>query len=80
MKKALGSKRQEALIKALIAKRLLAGPTQVGLAKLLKVQQSLVARLESGQRRIDVVEFLQLSEILKFDAVALIGKISEIDD
>lgn len=80
MKKALGSMRQEALINALKEKRSLAGLTQVELADLLKVQQSFVARMESGQRRVDVVEFLYLSETLKFDAVELIKKISAVED
>jgi transcriptional regulator with XRE-family HTH domain len=41
--------------------------TQTELALRLNQYQSLVARLESGQRRVDVIEFLQLAEILKFD-------------
>ena len=43
------------------------GLTQAQLAKRLGVYQSFVARLESGQRRIDVVEFLALAEVLRFD-------------
>lgn len=31
-----------------------------------------MARLESGQRRVDVVEFIDLSEILEFDPVEVI--------
>lgn len=41
--------------------------TQADLAKQLGEYQSFVARLESGQRRIDVVEFLALADALKFD-------------
>jgi predicted transcriptional regulator len=43
----------------LIAKRSEAGLTQAGLARKLGEHQSFVARLESGQRRIDVIEFLR---------------------
>lgn len=65
--KTLGTERHKALIALLIEKREAAGLTQIELAKKLGEYQSFVARLESGQRRVDVVEFLQLAEILGFD-------------
>lgn len=46
--------------------------TQAELAKKLDEYQSFVARLESGQRRVDVIEFLNLSAILRFDPVKAI--------
>ena len=68
MGKTLGSARQRALVDFVVARREAAGMSQAGLAKRLGQYQSFVARLESGQRRIDVVEFMQLAEILQFDA------------
>jgi transcriptional regulator with XRE-family HTH domain len=65
--KTLQSARHRALIELLIAKREAAGMTQADLAQRLGEYQSFVARLESGQRRVDVVEFLNLAEILSFD-------------
>lgn len=41
--------------------------TQTELAKELGEYQSFVARLESGQRRVDVVEFIELARVLEFD-------------
>lgn len=41
--------------------------TQSDLAKEANEYQSWVARLESGQRRVDVVEFEKLAGILQFD-------------
>lgn len=35
------------------------GMTQVDLAKILRCQQSLIARIESGQRRIDAVDLVR---------------------
>lgn len=67
MAKTLGSPRQKALIEFLIARREAAGFTQAELANRLGEYQSFVARLESGQRRVDVVEFLALAEVMKFD-------------
>jgi hypothetical protein len=37
------------------------------MAKRLKRYQSFVATVESGQRRIDVVEFLDLADAIGFD-------------
>lgn len=68
MAKTLGSERHKALIALLIKKREAAGLTQSGLAVRLGEYQSFVARLESGQRRVDVVEFLALADLLGFDA------------
>jgi len=49
--------------------------TQAELAARLGQYQSFVARLESGQRRIDVAEFLELSDILGFDAAEAVEAI-----
>ena len=56
MVKTLGTQQHNELITRLIAKREGAGMTQTELAAALGEYQSFVARLESGQRRVDVVE------------------------
>jgi len=63
------------LVRMLIDKREAAGITQTELASKLGEYQSFVARLESGQRRIDVVEFVELSRVLKFDAPSFIEEL-----
>lgn len=63
------------MIDLLVAKREEAGLTQTELAAKLGEYQSFVARLESGQRRVDVVEFLELAELMGFDAKRAISKI-----
>ena len=75
MVKTLGSDRHIKLVAILIEKREESGLTQTELAAKLGEYQSFVARLESGQRRIDVVEFIRLSEILRFDPAALISQL-----
>jgi transcriptional regulator with XRE-family HTH domain len=67
LSKTLGSIRHNALIAFLTAKRHAAGMSQSELAKALGEYQSYVARMESGQRRVDVIEYEKLAEILKFD-------------
>ena len=52
--------------------------TQTKLADALGEYQSFVARLESGQRRLDVIEFIRLAEILGFDAPKLMAKVRKI--
>jgi transcriptional regulator with XRE-family HTH domain len=77
--KTLGSRRHKALIGLLIERREALGMTQTQLADRLGEYQSFVARLESGQRRVDVVEFLELADALGFDprkALASVRKIS----
>ncbi len=45
----------------------MAGLTQADVAKKLRRYQSFVATVESGQRRIDVVEFLDFADAIGFD-------------
>lgn len=72
MLKTLGSKQHKALISILISKREATGLTQSQLADTLGQYQSFVARLESGHRRVDVIEFLELACILGFEAAPVI--------
>jgi ribosome-binding protein aMBF1 (putative translation factor) len=75
--KTLGTDRHKVLIALLIEKREAAGMTQSDLAAKLGEYQSFVARLESGQRRVDVVEFLELAEILDFSAGEAVKQLQE---
>ena len=72
MAKTIRSNGHEALCQALIAARQAAGLTQAELAQRLQCHQSLVARIESGERRIDVVELVVLSRALETDACTLL--------
>jgi len=75
VEKTLTSETHSKLVRMLIDKREAAGITQTELASRLGEYQSFVARLESGQRRIDVVEFIQLSRVLEFDAKRFIEEL-----
>ncbi|MBR0965647.1 helix-turn-helix transcriptional regulator [Bradyrhizobium diazoefficiens] len=75
MPRTLRSPRQKALIAMLIEQRKKSGLTQAQLAKRLKRYQSFVATVESGQRRIDVVEFLEFAEAIGFDPINAIKKL-----
>ena len=80
MPKTLGDARHDALIKLIIRKRKEAGFKQTELASRMKVYQSLIARLESGDRRVDVIELIRLGEILEFDASLVVRELMAIDD
>jgi len=76
--KAIASERHKALIALLIAKRRQAKLTQSDLAARLGESQSFVAHLESGQRRVAFVEFVELAEILGFDAAEVLANLKQI--
>ena len=48
--------------------------TQQAVADRLGKPQSFVAKYENGERRLDVVEFLEIAEVLDVDTVAIIGE------
>ena len=67
MAKTLGTARHAALVAFIVQRREAAGLTQSELARRLGQYQSFVARLESGQRRVDVVELIDLAQAIGFD-------------
>ncbi len=79
MKKSIYSKKSRILQKALIAARQEAGMTQQEVADSLKRPQSFVAKYEKGDRRLDVIEFLALSEVIKFDPFEILKNVWETD-
>ncbi len=73
--KTLNSRRQNRLIDLLVEHRKAASMTQMQLAEALGQSQPWVANLESGQRRVDAVELLDLAEAMGFDVHALIDEL-----
>ena len=59
----------------LIDARKSAGLTQVELAQKLKRPQSFVSKYERGERRLDVVEFLDVSRVLNLDSAAVLAEV-----
>jgi len=52
------------------------GRSQQWVADRLRRPQSFVSKYESGERRLDVIEFLMVAEILGFDPVVMIHSLS----
>jgi transcriptional regulator with XRE-family HTH domain len=65
------------LIELIMAERKNAGIRQVQLAKKLKKSQTWIARLEGGERRLDVIELLDLAEAIGFDAPGLVAIVQQ---
>ena len=59
MRKSIHSKGQDVLVEALRRMRREAGLTQIELAQRLKTSQSVVSKVERGERRLDVLELRQ---------------------
>lgn len=66
------SARHRLLCARLIAARKASGLTQVDVALRLRRHQSFVSKYESGERRLDVFELLDLLEVLQIDAVEFV--------
>ena len=79
MPKTLRSPRHKALTAFLIERRKKAGLTQVEVAEKLGRYQSFIASVESGQRRIDVVELLDFAAAIGFDPRDAIKKLRAVN-
>lgn len=77
MSKSLRSPTHAALMSALIAERRERGLTQQQLASALQRPQSYVAKIETGERRLDVVEFIEFSEALDVRPEHLLSRVLE---
>jgi transcriptional regulator with XRE-family HTH domain len=65
MAKTIYSKEHRTLVQKLRNARKEAGLDQSDVAKLLKVSQSHISKVESGQRRIDIVQLKAFAKIYK---------------
>jgi len=65
--KTLRSRRHRALCAALKSARKAARMSQDELASRLRTSQTVIARIEIGERRIDVIEFIDLAKALRLD-------------
>lgn len=77
MPKTITSPLQKKLATMLVELRKKAGLRQIDLAEKLGVYQSWVTHLESGQRRVDVVELIELGRIIGFDPADVVKKLSK---
>lgn len=63
------------VIKALREARVAGHITQEELGKVLGRPQSFIAKVENGERRLDIVEFVHLCRLVGIDPVSIINKL-----
>jgi transcriptional regulator with XRE-family HTH domain len=73
--KSLRSRGHRVLCAVLAETRNEAGLTQRDLALRLKRPHSYVAKIEGGERRIDVIEFIELARALRTDPIKLFSRV-----
>jgi len=75
VKKTLYERSYAAFTDLLKEERRKAGLTQAMLAKKLRRPQSYVSKYERGDRRLDVIEFLEIARAIKFDPNEFLQKL-----
>ena len=75
MAKTLHTPAYEHFCSLLITARETVGLTQSDVASRLARPQSFVSKYESGERRLDVLEFLQICQVLKADAQTILNAV-----
>lgn len=77
MTKSIYSERYEKLRNSLIEHRKATGLTQMDVAHKLSRPQSYVSKYERGERRLDVVEFLDIAEVLGVNIAEVLKQLSD---
>ena len=75
LRKTLRSRGNKILIELLVSARQHAGLTQRDLAETLKRPHSFIGRIEAGERRVDVIAFIEIARVLGADAHAILERL-----
>lgn len=78
MPSSLRSPAHQALIARLKQARKAAGLRQAEVAQRLGVPQSYVAKVEGGERRLEVLEFIRLAKVLDLDPAQLVAEVASV--
>lgn len=77
MPKSVFSKKYDCFRNMLLQARRDAGLTQMGVAVKLERPQSFVSKYECGERRLDLVEFLEIASVLKINPAAFVKRLEK---
>lgn len=77
VKKTLYSKEHKILLEQLYQLRVSSGLTQQDLAAKLKVPQSFISKIESGERRLDIIELREICKCLNTDLKEFIAQLEK---
>jgi cytoskeletal protein RodZ len=78
MKKAIYSQKSELLRKLLIEKRNSSELSIRDLAEILKIHHSIVGKIETGERQINVIEFMEYCQALEIDPIEIIDRLKKL--
>jgi transcriptional regulator with XRE-family HTH domain len=78
MTKSLFSKDYQTFRELLVKSRKASGYTQTQVAEYLVKPQSYVSKYENGERRLDLVEFLEISRAIEIDPLEFIEELCSI--
>ena len=73
MAKGIHDSRYRWVVERLVQKRKEKGLSQTAVAALLGKPQQYVSRYETGERRLDIFEYLDAANVLGIDGVCLVG-------
>ena len=79
MPKSVHSKRQLFIASAIAAARRSKGLSQASVAKALGRHQPFIANIESGERRVDIVELVDIARVIELDIQSLIDELRSAD-
>ena len=77
MKKSLSNKKQKVFLELLYQVRVNSGLRQIDLADKLNVNQSFISKIESGERRIDIIELIEICESIDVSIVDFVKNLSQ---
>ena len=75
MNKSMRSKRHRAVVTVIAASRREANLTQEQFADRIGWHRSKIAKIESGERRMDVAEFITIADTLKIEPATLFARV-----
>lgn len=78
MAKTVHSERQKLIATALAEQRRAKGLSQADVARAFGRHQPFIANIESGERRVDLVELLMIADVIGLDVHALIDRLKAI--
>lgn len=70
--------RYRQFVELLVAKRKASGLSQQRVADTLGWNQSLVAKIETAQRRLDIIELIRLADAVGYDVVSLVRDLRKV--
>lgn len=71
------SQEYQLVIKTIRSTRVAKGITQEKLAQAMNRHQSFIAKIESGERRLDVIEFAYVAQLLGIDPALLLQRVMD---